>query len=93
MSEEETKTTNDKGTPTESITGGNKPEATDFITRSDNIVKRMEEANKEAKEILARQEAIVARNILGGKAEGPSQVEEKKEESPVEYAKRILGGG
>lgn len=56
------------------------------------MVDRLEKANKEAKEILARNEELIARNLLGGKTDAGVQHEKPKEETPQEYAKRIMSG-
>jgi hypothetical protein len=42
------------------------------------MVDRLEKANIEAKEILARQEELAARNLLGGRTDNP--IPDKKEE-------------
>ena len=56
------------------------------------MVDRLEKANAEAKEILARQEEIAARNLLGGKTDAGVQPVKPKEESAQEYAKRVMTG-
>ena len=56
------------------------------------MVDRLEKANKEASEILKRNEEIVARNLLGGETQAGKQPEKPKEETPSEYAKRLMSG-
>lgn len=56
------------------------------------LVDRLEKANAEAKEILARQQEIAALNLLGGKTDAGMQQTKPKEETPEEYSKRILSG-
>ena len=55
-------------------------------------VERLEKANAEMKLLLARQEELVSRNLLGGYTDAGIQTEKPKEETPQEYAKRILSG-
>lgn len=55
-------------------------------------VERMEKANAEAKIILARQEELVARNLLGGRTDAGIQPEKPIELSPREYADLALKG-
>jgi len=64
-----------KETKTETTT--EKPEVKPTQNFSE-MVDRMEKANAEAKEILARQEDLAARNLLGGRTDNP--IPEKKEE-------------
>lgn len=61
------------------------------LPKLNEMVERLEKANAEAKEILKRQEELLARNILGGYVVSPKMVE-AVEESPKDYAKRILSG-
>ena len=52
---------------------------------------KIEAALKETREVLARNEAAVAKIILGGKAEaGQSPI--KTEETPKEYAEKVMAG-
>mgnify|MGYP001595491059 CR=1 FL=1 len=56
------------------------------------MVDRLEKANAEAKEILARQEELAARNLLGGKTDAGIQPQPIKIETPREYSQRISKG-
>lgn len=56
------------------------------------LVNRLEKANKEAREIMTRNEQLIARGLLGGKTDNAEKEERPKEETPQEYAKRIMGG-
>ena len=62
------------------------------LPKLSEMVDRLEKANAEAKEILARQEELAARNLLGGKTDAGVQNEPVKEESAKEYADRISKG-
>jgi len=70
---------------------GDKPKGTELIDDANLAAKRMEEANKIKKELLDREEELMARKALSGRAEaGTSEV--KKEETPAEYSKRVMAG-
>ena len=56
------------------------------------MVDRLEKANAESREILARQEELAARNLLGGKTDAGIQPAPVKEETPKDYIKKILSG-
>lgn len=64
----------------------------DLITQANASAERLEKANTELKTLLEKQETILANERLGGRslAGTPSL---KKEESPKEYAQRIMRGG
>ena len=62
------------------------------VPKFSEMVERMEKANTEAKEILARQEELIARTLLGGRTTENFQPSRVKEETPQEYAKRIMSG-
>lgn len=74
-------------TKTEEVETSNTP----MIDAANKAAERLEKANEEQKEILARQEELMAKNALGGKAEA-GETNEKKEETPAEYAKRVMSG-
>jgi len=64
----------------------------DLISQATETAKRLEEANKQTTELLARTESIEARKILGGQTEA-GNTEETEEEIPAEqYAKEVLEG-
>lgn len=72
----------------------NKPEEpVDLLTRSENIAKRIEEANKKAEEILNKNEQTLSRIMLSGRAEAGQTQQKPKEETPKEYKDRIMRGG
>ena len=63
----------------------------DLLKEAQTAADRLEAANKEAREILTRNEELAARRLLGGETPAiPTPV--KKEETPQEYAKRIISG-
>lgn len=65
--------------------------ANNLITEANEAAVRIEDANKEMKENLDRQERMKVEDSLGGKTEAgiPS---EKKKETDSEYAERVLAG-
>jgi len=71
---------------------GNKSKKINTIERANIAAERLEKANEEAREILARQEEIISKRILGGESEAGKEQEKPKEETPKEYAERILRG-
>lgn len=64
----------------------------EVLTKGEEIAKRIETANIESSKILAQQQELAARNLLGGKSDAGIQPEKPIEETPREYAKRIMGG-
>lgn len=59
----------------------------DLITKANAAAMRIEEANKEQKNLLDRQEAMQVEKTLGGTAEAGAEV---KEETPEEYVKKVM---
>jgi len=54
------------------------------ITQAEELVKRMEEANKHAEEILKKQQEIYSRNLLAGRSvvgDKPAPVDPEKAET------------
>jgi len=62
------------------------------IPKLTEMVDRLEKANKEAKEILARQEELAARGLLGGKTDAGVNPPQPKEETAKEYAAKVMKG-
>ena len=71
---------------------GNKYETTPVIERAREEREKLEAANKKHEELLNRQEEIMAKQALGGRAEAGSTPEKPKEISEVEYAEKALSG-
>ena len=61
----------------------------DNIDRANEAAVRMEDANKEKKELLDREERMKVEERLGGQTEAGEQ---KKVETPEDYAEKILAG-
>lgn len=86
MSEEQTIPTTPETPSTENSNVGSEPKADNIIDKADSVAKRLEEANKKSEELLKRHEAVVARMMLGGRAEAgtPSKTKEQIEQEKVE---------
>jgi len=67
-----------------------KPKETNILEQTEALVKRMEEANKKAEENLKREELLMSRAMISGK--GIATPEPQKEETPLEYAKKVMSG-
>ena len=73
------------------MTDEKQPEEEKSIPKLMEMVDRLEKANAEAKELLARNEELAARNLLGGKSDAGVQ-SVVAEETPRQYAERVLKG-
>lgn len=70
---------------------GSEPKTTTLVDDTNLAAKRMEEATKAAKEERLAAEESYAKRVLGGRAEaGATPV--KKEETPKDYAARVMAG-
>lgn len=69
-----------------------KEEAVDMIAQAQLAAERLEKANAVSAEILKRMEYLKSRQILGGQSSA-GEMPVLKEETPSEYAKRMLRGG
>ena len=65
--------------------------STDLVERAEAAAKRIEDAIEKNEAILRKNQEIEAKRILGGKSEAAPEPE-KKEESPKEYADRVMRG-
>ena len=66
-------------------------EASDLLTRANAAADRLQQENAKMKENLKKVEQIQAEQIVRGTALG-NMMPEKKEESPEEYAQKVLEG-
>ena len=66
---------------------------TDMISEANAAAERLEKANKEKADLLKREEALESRRILGGQTTAGVQQPQQKEETPQEYARRMMRGG
>jgi len=74
----------------ENTNEGNNPSTLSIIERADNIVKRLEEAEKRIDDKTKAYEQILSRSMLSGKAVITEPV--KIEESPKDYAQKVMSG-
>ena len=70
---------------------GDKPEVYKPIDDANLAAKRMEDANKERRELLNKEEELLAKRALGGVADAGSTT--KKEETPQEYVEKMRAQG
>lgn len=62
----------------------------DLVAQANVAAKRMEDANAKMEANIKRQEALQVQNTLGGSADVSPP--EKKEETPKEYADKVMSG-
>lgn len=66
--------------PTGDIGAGSKPEAAGLVDKAYSAAERLELANRKTEELLARQEALYSKQLLGGRADAGQQVKPKTTE-------------
>jgi len=71
---------------------GSKSPTASLLDNANAAAERLEKANEEHSKIIAKQEELMARQRLGGTANAGTTGDEKKEESPAEYAKKVMEG-
>jgi len=69
---------------------GDKSESPTMYQQANSAAERLENANRETKELLDRQELLMAEQRLGGKSEAGQKVEVK--DNPVDYMKKVMSG-
>ena len=65
----------------------------DMIQQANLAAERLEKAQAENRELLKKIELIETRNILVGRTNAGEPVTPPREETPKEYAARIMRGG
>ena len=63
----------------------------EFLEKTEELVSRNELAVAKMQELVDRNEELATRKLLGGNSEAGQEVPKEKEETPVEYRKRIVG--
>ena len=71
---------------------GNISEANSIVERADIAAERLAKENERLEANLKRQEAIMARQALGGMSSGPAQPETPKEETAKEFKDKFMKG-
>lgn len=69
-----------------------KPERADFLKEARELVQANKLAVEEMRELVARNEEIAAKSLLGGKSEAGKPMDKPKEETAEEYSKRLIEG-
>ena len=67
-------------------------EANNLIDDANKSAERLEKANAEHKALLEREEKLFALRKLGGRSEAGQAPEIIKEETPREYANKLMNG-
>lgn len=67
-------------------------EAVSELDRADQIAERQKRENDRREQLIQREEALEARRTVGGQTEGGREPEKPKEESPTDYANRVMKG-
>lgn len=80
----------EEGNATDNSGEGDKQKRPELIELADKAAERLEKANAERKELIERDEKIIAEQKLGGRSEGGFQGV-KKEETSKEYADKVMG--
>lgn len=92
MDEEKTQKQEGKEATAKNFKYGNKSDKASILEQTNTAAERLEKANKEASEIVKRQEELYAQQRLGGKSQGAPQEKKPKEVDPSEYADNALKG-
>lgn len=78
--------------PAASAGAGDKSAAASILDRADALRKGLEEQNQKSEELLKQHQELLAKQILGGRSDAGQQPIPVKEETPQEYAKRLING-
>lgn len=65
---------------------------TNMLEEAEARAARIEAANAKTEELLARQEALAARQLFAGRSEAGIQPEPKKELTDIEYSQKVMSG-
>jgi len=60
------------------------------VDEAKELLKKIEQANKETKAWVERAEALKAEAVISGESEAGKPAEKPKEESPEEYAEKVM---
>jgi|TARA_R100000093_G_C1938195_1_gene71115 hypothetical protein len=69
-----------------------KVEETNPVAKAKAVIEELRQENTRREEILKREEEITARNMLSGQSSAGQVPAQTKEETPKEYAQRIMEG-
>ena len=79
-------------TPTETTEAPAVQEADNDFAKAEKITADLKAENDRKEALIAREEKLKAKEMLGGKAAAGEIQEKPKEESPKDYAARIMRG-
>jgi hypothetical protein len=65
---------------------------TPLLDEAAKTAERIEKANAEYRELLAKHEEMVAKQMLGGRSNAGGEIKPEPELSPIEYAKAFSEG-
>ena len=88
---EETQEKSEEKQASENAGTGDKSEEIGLIDRANSSAERLEVALKKQEELIRRQEEIIAKRMLAGRADA-GNVETPKEETAKEYKDRVMRG-
>ncbi len=71
---------------------GDKSKKTSILDEANIISKTMASQIAEYRELIHRQEELMARQMLAGRADATIEGQKEKEESPKEYKDKIMSG-
>jgi len=71
---------------------GSEPQTANLIERANSAAERLEKANEKQEQLIKQARELQAYERLGGTTQGRPQETEPKEETPQEYAKRVMTG-
>ena len=77
---------------TDTAGDGVQPEANSIIELARAEREKLEQAITKNQEILRANQEVLAKQVLGGRTEAGIKPEPVKEETPREYAKRLMDG-
>ena len=89
MTDEQTNKTDTKGKETDKPVESDKETVSEY-DKALALVKRREEASKVELEILAKKEKLAADELIAGTSGGHVEPEKPKEETPKEYAAKVM---
>ena len=90
MTDEQTNKSDTAGTQTPAPVAETK-ELNPLFTEAKSLAERIEEGNRKSEELLLKQEQLLAEQRLSGTS-GGNKGEVPHEETPKEYAARVLSG-
>ena len=89
MTEENKDEKKEESKSSEGSDEGVQQETISELDRADQIAERQKRENDRLAELLSRQEALKAREVIGGVTDAGQSSAEKKEESPHDYRVRV----